>query len=61
MGDMISSEAAWQEEELSKTTLPDKRLARRLRSCWTRCQLFRASQFRWLRLLGGYEGGLPLL
>ena len=26
-----SSEAAWQEEELSAATLPDKRLARRLR------------------------------
>lgn len=31
MGDKVSSEAAWQEEELSAAALPDKRLARRLR------------------------------
>ena len=31
IGDKISSKAAWQEEEVSAATLPDKRLARRLR------------------------------
>jgi hypothetical protein len=30
-GETDTSESAWQEEELSAATLPDKRLARRLR------------------------------
>ncbi|WP_019863425.1 MULTISPECIES: transposase DNA-binding-containing protein [Mesorhizobium] len=58
-----SSEAAWQEEELSAAALPDKRLARRLRRLLDQMSVSCAGQANpgGLRRLGGGEGGLPLL
>ncbi|WP_365944252.1 transposase DNA-binding-containing protein [Mesorhizobium sp.] len=57
-----SSEAAWQEEELSAAALPDKRLARRLTTV-AGSDVSCAGQANpgGLRRLGGGEGGLPLL